>query len=141
MQEELRELWVESGRPGVAKLLAAARRQGLAVNRAGVESFIRRQETRQVFAPGPRSGGKVTANGLDDRWQAYVIDFAKNFGASKNKGFRNVLVVVDVFSRFAWAIPMKSKSQEDTANAFDDILEETGRRPSKVDTDGGHGVR
>ena len=74
MQEELREPWVESGRPGVAKLLAAVRRQGLAVSKSDVESFVRRQETRQVFAPGPKSGGKVTASGIDDRWQADALD-------------------------------------------------------------------
>ena len=73
MEDQLREVWVEAGRPGAAKLLAAARRQGLDVRKADVDSFVRRQETRQIFAPPPKSKGKVTANGLDDR---YHIDLS-----------------------------------------------------------------
>ena len=46
-------------------------------------------------------------------------------------------MVVDIFSRFAWAIPMETKSAEATAKAFDEILRESGRKPSELDTDGG----
>ena len=56
---------------------------------------------------------------------------------SKNEGYQNVLVVVDVFSRFAWAVPMESKTIEATTNAFEGIMRESGRKPSEVDTDGG----
>ncbi len=58
-------------------------------------------------------------------------------GQFKNKGYKKVLVVVDVFSRFAWAIPMENKTIETTVNALEGIVRESGRRPSEVDTDGG----
>ena len=63
----------------------------------------------------------------------------KQFDASnsKNQGFRNVLVVSGVFSRFVWAVPMTSKSQEATASAFKGIMEASGRKPAEVDSDGG----
>ena len=107
---QLRSIWLETGRAGVAKLFAATQRAGLGVKRAAVDAFIKKQETRQVFAPGPKSQGKVTANGLDDTWQADLIDY-KQMDASKNSGFKNVLVVVDVFSRYPWAVPLVSNSQ------------------------------
>ena len=134
--EELRAVWLEAGRPGVDKFYAAVLRSGLAVRRQAAQEFVKRQETRQVFAPGPKSGGRVTAARLDDRWQADLIDW-KQMDSSKNKGYTNVLVVVDVFSRFAWAIPMESKTIEATTIAFDGIMRESGRRPLEVDTDGG----
>ena len=56
--------------------------------------------------------------------------------ASKNNGYKNVLVVVDVFSRFAWAIPMESKTTEAVVEAFEGILR-GGRKPAEVDTVGG----
>ncbi len=89
-----------------------------------------------MFAPGPKSGGRVTATRIDDRWHADLIDW-KQMDSSKNEGYKKVLVVVDVFSRFAWAMPMESKSLEATISAFDGLMRESGRKPSEVDTDGG----
>ncbi|MCP3886413.1 MAG: transposase family protein, partial [Propionibacteriaceae bacterium] len=137
MDAQLRELWVESGCPGVAKLFAAAKRKGLDVKRATVDAFVKSQETRQIFAPAPTSKGKVTANSIDDRWQIDLIDY-KQMDISANKGYRNVMVAVDVFSRFAWAVPMQDKTQEATISAFRSILGQSRRKPAEVDSDAGH---
>ena len=136
MEAQLCTIWIEAGRPGAAKLYAAARRRGLDVKRPVVDAFVKQQETRQVFAPGPKSQGKVTATNLDDRWQVDLIDW-KQMDASKNKGFKNTLVVVDVFSRYAWAVPMESKSQEEAVKAFRKVLTTSGRKPAEVDSDNG----
>ena len=114
---QLRKIWLETGRAGVSKLLAAAQREGLGAKRAGVDAFIKKQETRQVFAPAPRSDGKVTSNSLVGHWQIDLIDF-KQLDATKNDGPKNVLVITDVFSRFVWAVPLKDKSQNTTTTAF-----------------------
>ena len=133
---QLRKIWLETGRAGVSKLLAAAQREGLGVKRAGVDAFIKKQETRQVFAPAPRSDGKVTSSSLDGRWQIDLIDF-KQLDATKNDGHKNVLVITDVFSRFTWAVPLKDKSQLSVTAAFTGILTSSGRTPTEVDSDGG----
>ena len=134
-EAELRTVWLEAGRPGVDKFYAAALRGGLAIKRKDAQEFVKKQETRQVFAPGPVSSGNVTASRIDDRWQVDLIDW-KQMDASKNNGYKNVLVVVDVFSRFAWAIPMENKTTEVVVNALEGIMR-GGRKPSEVDTDGG----
>jgi len=136
MDAQLRTVWVEAGRPGAAKLYDAARRKGLDVSRAAAAAFVKAQETRQVFAPGPRSQGRVTATGVDDRWQVDLIDW-KQMDPGKNQGFRNVLVAVDVFSRFAWAVPMKEKTQEAAVAALRGIMTKSGRKPAEVDSDAG----
>lgn len=136
METLLREIWVGAGRPGAAKLYTAVRRKGLQVKLADVEAFVKGQETRQVFAPAPRSQGKVTATGVDDRWQVDLINWLQ-MDASKNNGFRNVLVVVDVFSRFAWVALMKGKTQEETVAALRAVFDTSGRKPAEVDSDGG----
>ena len=130
-EEELRAVWLGAGRPGVDKFYAAVRRSGLAVRRQAAQEFVKKQETRQVFAPGPKSGGRVTASRLDDRWQADLIDW-KQMDASKNEGYKYILVVVDVFSRFMWTIPTESKSLETTIGTFDGLLRDSGRKPSEV---------
>ena len=107
-EEELRAVWVGAGRPGVDKFYAAVLRSGLAIKRQAAQEFVKKQESRQVFAPGPKSGGRVTASRLDDRWQCDLIDW-KQMDASKNDGYKYIFVVVDVFSRFMWTIPTDSK--------------------------------
>jgi hypothetical protein len=106
------------------------------VRRQTVVDFVKAQETRQIFAPAPKSGGKVTATNIDDRWQVDTIDW-KQMDSSKNRGYKNVLVAVDVFSRLCWAIPMENKSQESTLKALEGIMRVSGRKPTEVDTDGG----
>ena len=132
----LKSVWVASGRPGAARLYDAARRAGLQVNRKDVADFLRRQETRQVFASGPASDGRVTAARLDATWQVDLIDF-KQMNPAKNNGFTVVLVIVDVFSRFMWATALQDKTQQSVLAAFRDVLRNSGRRCAEVDSDGG----
>ncbi len=54
-EAELRTVWLEAGRPGVDKFFAAALRGGLAIKRKDAQEFVKKQETRQVFAPGPEA--------------------------------------------------------------------------------------
>ena len=53
-----------------------------------------------------------------------------------NKGYRYILVVLDVFSRYAWASPLKNKTGIEVANAFNNILK-NGRRCKKLWCDRG----
>ena len=57
---------------------------------------------------------------VDDTWTADLVDMQKY--ARTNKGYRYILVVLDVFSRYAWARPLKNKTGYEVANAFKDIL-------------------
>ena len=132
---QLRKIWVETGRAGVSKLYAATQREGLGVKRAAVDAFVKAQETRQVFAPAPKSNGKVTSSSIDSTWQVDLIDF-KQLDAAKNDGHRVILVVADVFSRYVWATPLKEKTQATVAAAFKGIMA-SGRTPAEVDSDGG----
>ena len=73
------------------------------------QDFVRGQSTAQVFAPPPKSNGKVTSPQLNERWQADLMDF-KPLDPEKNKGYRAALLVVDIFSRFAYAEPLETKN-------------------------------
>ena len=62
-----------------------------------------------------------------------------------NKGFRFLLCVVDIFSKYAWVVPLKDKKGSSIFNAFQKILKESnrrkaqdkGRRPNKLWVDKG----
>ena len=49
-----------------------------------------------------------------------------------NKGIRFLLGVIDIFSKFAWIIPLKDKKGITITNAFKKILDESNRKPNKI---------
>ena len=54
-----------------------------------------------------------------------------------NKGFRFLLCVIDIFSKYAWVIPLKDKKGISIADAFQKILNKSGRKPNKMWVDKG----
>ena len=65
-------------------------------------------------------------------------DFADIQLISKfNKGFRFLLCVHDIFSKYAWVVPLKNKKGVSIANAFQSILKDSNRKPNKIWVDKG----
>ena len=54
-----------------------------------------------------------------------------------NKRFRFLLCVVDIFSKFAWVVPLKNKKGASIVNAFQSILKDANRKPNKIWVDKG----
>ena len=52
-----------------------------------------------------------------------------------NKIMNYILTVIDIFSKYAWAIPIKKKTGEEITRAFSKIFEY--RSPRKLHTDKG----
>ena len=75
-------------------------------------------------------------NDFLDQIQVDVADFTRN--SELNNGFRYALVGIDVFSRYGWAVKMKSKKPEDIIPAFTEIMEKIGK-PKQLasDSEGG----
>ena len=59
-----------------------------------------------------------------------------------NKGYRTLLCVIDIFSKYAWVIPLKDKKGVSIVNAFQKILDmsmelHSERKPNKIWVDKG----
>ena len=54
-----------------------------------------------------------------------------------NKGFRFLLCVIDILSKYAWVVPLKDKKGVSIANAFQQILDNSAHKPSKIWVDKG----
>ena len=50
-----------------------------------------------------------------------------------NKGFKYLLCVIDLFSKYAWVIPIKDKKGTSIVNAFKKIISEGQRKPNKYE--------
>ena len=55
-----------------------------------------------------------------------------------NKGFRFLLCVIDIFSKYAWVIPLKDKKGKSIVIAFQKNLKESNRKPNKIWVDKGN---
>ena len=56
-----------------------------------------------------------------------------------NKGFRFLLCVIDIFSKYAWVVPLKDKKGVSIVDAFEKILDDSNRKPNKLWVDKGSG--
>ena len=77
---------------------------------------------------------RVIVNGIDEIWAADLVEMQKF--SKWNKGFKYLLMIIDVFSKYGWIIPLKRKTGEEVTLAFTKIFKE-GRRPKFLWTDKG----
>ena len=49
-----------------------------------------------------------------------------------NEGFRFLLFLIDIYSKYAWVIPLKDKKGITITNAFQKILGKSNRKPNKI---------
>ena len=55
----------------------------------------------------------------------------------KNKGFKYLLCVIDLYSKYAFVIPLKDKKGMSIVNAFNEIMKQSNRKPNKIWVDQG----
>ena len=98
---------------------------------SGEASYTLHRQVRKHFKRNP-----TYVSGIDEQWQADLVDMQALSRA--NKGVRYLLTCIDVFSKFAWAIPCKAKSATEMVTAFRQLFKEAHpRRPSRLQTDKG----
>lgn len=92
------------------------------------EEYTLHKPLRKKF---PRN--KTMVYGIDNTWQADLIDMQKL--SKENDGYKYLLTVIDVFSKYAWVIPIKNKTNSNIIEAFSKIFSQ--RKPNKIHTDKG----
>lgn len=78
---------------------------------------------------------KYSMRGIANTLQADLIEMQKL--KKYNRGFRYILIVIDIFSKKAYAEPLKDKTAKETANAMKIIFDKVGQRIRNVHTDNG----
>ncbi|XP_046750605.1 uncharacterized protein LOC124413863 [Diprion similis] len=63
---------------------------------------------------------RVDVRGINETWQADLVNMMSYAG--QNKGYGYMLTVIDIFSKYAWAVPIKSKSGDDVTKAMESVL-------------------
>ena len=79
---------------------------------------------------------KTIIKSIDDTWSSDLLDM-KDYGIKNNKDYRYILVVIDIFSKFGWTIPLKNKYAQSLTGAFSQIIKTSRRKPILLETDDG----
>jgi len=66
------------------------------------------------------------SNVIDDVWGADLVDMQE--WASENKGYKYMLNIIDVFSKYAWSFPIKDKRGKTVLDAF----KQTEKKPKHL---------
>ena len=73
---------------------------------------------------------KVHAALKDNIWGADLADM--QLLSKYNKGIRFLLCAIDIFSKYAWVVPLEDKKGVSIATAFQSILKQSNRKPNKI---------
>ena len=73
---------------------------------------------------------------IDEIWSIDLADFSE-YKTSNNKGFRYILVIIDNYSIYLWAIPLKNNYSQTITNEFSNILTTSKRKLLKIESDRG----
>ena len=73
---------------------------------------------------------KIHAAFKDNIWGADLADM--QLLSRYNKGIRFLLCVIDIFSKYAWVVPLKDKKGVSIVTAFQSILKQSNRKPNKI---------
>lgn len=78
---------------------------------------------------------RVIVKGLNDLFQADLVEMIPY--AKINRGYKYILVVINVFSKFVWCKPVKNKSGKEITAAMQEILTKIKSVPQNMQTDMG----
>jgi Chromo (CHRromatin Organisation MOdifier) domain/Integrase core domain len=95
---------------------------------SGEIAYTLHKPARRRFKRNP-----IIASHKNEQWQADLVDLQEYQRA--NQGYRYILTIVDVFSKKAWAVPLKNKKAPTVSEAFEQIF--VLEKPFKLQTDKG----
>lgn len=106
-------------------------------NKTETESYLEAEDAYTLHKPARRNfpRNRTFADNIDESWQMDLTDFKalKKY----NNGFTFILCVIDVFSKFGWAVPLKDKTAGSIVKGFETIFKDTPRRPTRLFSDKG----
>ena len=72
---------------------------------------------------------------VDEIWGADLVEMQE--WSKQNNGYRYMLNIIDVFSKYAWSVPLKDKRGESVTIAFKSIVKSSNRQPKFLWVDQG----
>ena len=126
---------------GPDKLYQAVKKEGkFKIGKYRIRKWLQDQETYSLTRAARRKfkRNRVIVEGMDSMWDMDLADMTQL--AKQNDGVKYILVVIDIFSRYTWCEPLKSKEGDEVVRALKRIIEQ-GRQSKLIRTDKGREFR
>ena len=139
ISEVLRNIYYNPRNPAsfrsAPKLLKEARKYLPQVKINQVRDWLTGELTYTLHKPARRNfkRSKYLVTKPLEQFQADLVDMRAH--NKYNKPFNYILTVIDCFSKYAFAVPLKNKTGSEVVRALSDIFNQ--RRPTKLQTDRG----
>lgn len=103
--------------------------------KATIREFLHKQDEYTKHKPVVRKfkRRRIYVSHVDDQFQADLIDMSIFKKYNNNTNY--ILSVIDLFSKYAWAVPIKRKTGDEVTKAFQKIFKE--RVPDRLQSDKG----
>ena len=141
MEKTLSSIYLDPSQPasfgGLDAVYRAVKDKGKSkISRKQVQDWLSHQDVYILHKPARRhyKRSRVIVPGIDAQFQADLVD-VQNLSRF-NKGYKYLLTCIDIFSKHAWVVPLKTKQGQELVKAFQTILS-SGRKPNKLQTDQG----
>ena len=104
-------------------------------SKEAAEDWLKTQDTYTLHRPARKKihRNKIQVAGLDDQWEADLVDVHSI--AKYNNNYTFLLTCIDSLSKYAFVIPLKDKTGDSIVKAFTKIFKT--RQPRKIRTDSG----
>jgi len=140
MVTDLKTLYTSLDHPtafgSIKALYTAAKKQNPGLKLQDVKKWLISQDSYNLHkqAIGKFRRNRIRVSFIDEQWELDLVSL-ENL-SNMNQGYKYILMCIDVFSKFVWAQPLKSKDATSICTAFKKVLN-LGRQPYKVRTDKG----
>lgn len=78
---------------------------------------------------------RVLQVGINDTWQIDLVEMIPH--SHQNSGYKYILTIIDIFSKMAYAAPLKSKTAVCVTSAMQGVLDKSKVQPRSIHSDEG----
>ena len=138
VKKALSEAYYDSGSPGsYGGARALKRRVGKKLSANVVKEWLKTQDAYTLHKTPRRRfpRRKTIVGGRHEQWQCDLIDLSRLKG--HNRGMTFVLTGIDVFTKMAFAIPIKNKTAGSVTEALAKAFRKAEKPPRRLQTDKG----
>lgn len=135
---EINDIYYDVSHPaGYGSIDKLAKAMKNKMSKDEVKKWMQSQETYTLHKPVNRKfpRNKYILSNFNELWQADLSDMRTY--SKYNDGYNYILCVIDVFSKYAFARPMKNKNSETIKHCFDSIFIEANTTPRHIQSDKG----
>ena len=133
MDNIIEQYYLDNNYPSSEKLYKMLKKDNHSITLKKVKEWLSKQETEQIMKPVKKSSsGHIGAFKPNEFWNIDIFDLSKY--DKYNSGYKYIFCAIDIFTRKAYCIAMKTKSNDSVLNAIENIIT-SSNKPTVIISD------